>query len=427
MTARRQARRVARAYQWLSGLDYVADFSVCVVAVLVLESRGMGAREVLAAYAALWLVEAVFEVPTGVIADVVGRRRAVMISMVLRAIGYASLFLSASAAGAVAGVVIATIGGTFSSGALEAWAVDGIGEDTDGELDRMFAGARIAENVGLVIGTMLGGVIGLADVGAPYALAAALSAIGVVMAARLMIEDHVAASAQRGDARAVGLRSRLVSAACGVLADTGRALFGDRALAALVATVAAMCAFRGIPGAQWTVHFESVHGGGLIVLGLVRSAIALVEIPALVVVSRLAGDGDSARRNVLLVVAPVSGISLVVAAVAPSPVVGLVAFTLSSVAYGVCMPGIRAEINERIESHHRATMLSAVSLATGTLACVGLLCASSLVADLDVVSLSWPVAALGFTVTALIAASLVVRPECRMPRAELGAVEEQAS
>lgn len=420
-------QRVARAYQWLSGLDYLADFSVCVVAVLVLEARGMGAGEVFAAYAALWLVEAVFEVPTGVIADVVGRRRAVMISMVFRAVGYATLFFTASATGAIAGVVIATIGGTFSSGALEAWAVDEFGEGADGDLDRMFADARIAENVGLVLGTMTGSAIGLADVAAPYALAAALSVIGIVTAARLMIEQRVAALVRVSEANRVALGSRLAVAARGVLADTGRALIGDRELAALVATIAAMCAFRGIPGAQWTVHFKDVHGGGLIVLGLVRSAIALLEIPALVVTSRWAGEGERGRRTVLLLAAPVGGVTLVLAALASSPIAGLIAFTLSSVSYGVCMPGIRAAINERIDRHTRATMLSAVSVATGTLACIGLLVASTVVPDLDAVSVSWPVAALGFTMTGLIAASLVVQPIRGVQPRDLGASQEPTS
>jgi DHA3 family tetracycline resistance protein-like MFS transporter len=424
MTTQSRARRTARAYQWLSGLDHFADFSVVVVAVLVLEARGMGAGEVLGVYAALWLVEAVFEVPTGVIADVVGRRRAVMISMVLRAIGYATLFFSASAGGAVTGVVIATIGGTFSSGALEAWAVDGMGENAGGELDRMFARARIAENVGLVAGTMTGSVIGLADVAAPYAPAAALSALGVVLAAQLMIEDR---GTRLDDASGPRLPRRLTVAARGVLADTGRALFGDRALAALIATIAAMCAFRGIPGAQWTVHFDGVHGGGLIALGLVRSAIALLEIPALAVMSRLSGDGRGARRIVLVIAAPISGISLFVAAMVTSSLAGLITFAISSIAYGICMPGIRAEINERIESHQRATMLSAASVATGALACVGLLLASALVTDLDTISVSWPVAALGFTITGLVAASLVARPERAAPRSSLGVIEERAS
>lgn len=186
-----RADRVRRGYLLVSGLDYFADMLLTVTSVLLLQSLGMGSGAVFALIAAVWIVEGVSEIPTGVLADLLGRRASVAISFVLRAIGYSALFFSGSVYVAAAGVLLSALGGTFASGALEAWAVDETGADETGAkdprgLDRLFAQGKIAENAGLVLGTLTGAALGTLDLALPQIVAGLTCALAAVLSLRLM-------------------------------------------------------------------------------------------------------------------------------------------------------------------------------------------------------------------------------------------------
>lgn len=183
--------RVRRGYLLVSGLDYFGDMLLTVTSVLLLQSLGMGSGAVFALIAAVWIVEGVSEIPTGVLADLIGRRASVAISFVLRAVGYSALFFSGSVYVAAAGVLLSALGGTFASGALEAWAVDETGADETGAkdprgLDRLFAQGKIAENAGLVLGTLTGAALGTLDLALPQIVAGLTCALAAVLSLRLM-------------------------------------------------------------------------------------------------------------------------------------------------------------------------------------------------------------------------------------------------
>jgi DHA3 family tetracycline resistance protein-like MFS transporter len=74
----------------------------------------------------------VFEIPTGVVADVFGRRISVIIGLLISAAGIAMLAVSPGFETIAAGFIVNGIGGTFVSGAQDAWVADEVGAEKAG-------------------------------------------------------------------------------------------------------------------------------------------------------------------------------------------------------------------------------------------------------------------------------------------------------
>ncbi|MFK4593474.1 MFS transporter [Streptomyces pristinaespiralis] len=399
----RYVSRVRRAYLAVSGFDYFADMLLTVTSVLLLQSYGMSSSAVFALVAAVWIVEGICEIPTGILADMVGRRASVALSFVLRAVGYGALFFSDNVTVAAAGTLLAAIGGTFSSGALEAWAVDETGARDSRELDRLFARGKIAENSGLVLGTLAGAALGSLDLAWPQLAAGAACALSAVLALSLMgggphspRSPHAFLRGLRASGRDVVTGARLT-------------LRGDRVLIVLIVGTAFLWMFRGVPGVQWTVVYESLAGGHLLVLAVMRSVGSLLEIPLLGWIMALQQRRGTARRTVVVTASAVGAIALATAGVVRDPLVSMVCYVGFTTAFGLCMPGLRAAVNERIEAGHRATVLSMASLANSLLTGGGLILVGTFVDDLGSAGLSWPLAAAGFAAAGLLLAALTTR------------------
>ncbi|MCW8101960.1 MFS transporter [Streptomyces tauricus] len=412
-------RRVRRGYLLVSGLDYFADMLLTVTSVLLLQSLGMGSGAVFALIAAVWIVEGVSEIPTGVLADLLGRRVSVAISFVLRAVGYSALFFSGSVYVAAAGVLLAALGGTFASGALEAWAVDetrsepekgagaGAGAGAEGSrgLDRLFAQGKIAENAGLVLGTLTGAALGTLDLALPQIVAGVSCALAAVLSLRLMTGRPGPGRPGPRD----GFAPRLRESFGEVMTGTRLTLRGDKVLIALIVATALLWLFRGIPGVQWTVVYEGLVGGDLLVLGAMRSVGSLLEIPLLGWTMSLQRRRAAARRSVIVTASTVGALALVCATAVREPAVSIVCYVCFSTAFGLCMPGVRAAMNERIDGGHRATVLSVASLFNSLFTGGGLILTGLAVGELGSTAVAWPLAAAGFGVAGLWVGSLAVR------------------
>jgi MFS transporter, DHA3 family, tetracycline resistance protein len=98
-----------------------------------------------------------FEVPTGVVADIYSRKLSVIIGVGLIGLGF-TLEGSIPKFGAVlASQVLWGIGYTFISGAMDAWIV---GEDKTREIDEIYLGGAQAGQIGSVIGIILSTIMG---------------------------------------------------------------------------------------------------------------------------------------------------------------------------------------------------------------------------------------------------------------------------
>ncbi len=180
--------RILRTYVVLTLLSTFASSLIWGVNTLFLLDAGLSVAGAFAANAFFTLGQVIFEVPTGVVADTMGRR----ISYLL---GAATLFVATllylwmwSIEGPFWGWALSSVllglGFTFFSGATEAWLVDGLAATGyRGSLDAAFAKGQIAEGAGMLTGSVAGGVIAqLTNLGVPFAVRAGALLLTFVVA-----------------------------------------------------------------------------------------------------------------------------------------------------------------------------------------------------------------------------------------------------
>ena len=105
-----------------------------------------------------------FEVPTGIVADLFSRRVSVIIGFFLIGAGFAFEGVVATFAAAVVGNIVWGIGYTFTSGALQAWITDEVGEEAVGPVFTRETQIDLAFSI---VGTLAAGALGLVSLRAP--------------------------------------------------------------------------------------------------------------------------------------------------------------------------------------------------------------------------------------------------------------------
>src|SRR5688572_27576082 len=172
-------RRILAGYFTLAGLYTLSAALIWGVNTLFLLDAGLSFFEVFVANAAFSAGMVVFEVPTGVVADTLGRRVSFLLSVaVLAATTLLYVALAEIDAGVVAFAAVSVgmgLGFTFYSGAMEAWLVDALdATGFTGLLDGVFARGQQITGAAMLVGTVGGGLLGQIDLSLPYVVRAAL-------------------------------------------------------------------------------------------------------------------------------------------------------------------------------------------------------------------------------------------------------------
>ena len=177
----------------LSGMYTLAASMIWSVNTLFLIDAGLPLAQVFLVNALFSVGLVVFEIPTGVVADTLGRRVSYLASVAVLALT-TGLYLIAAQAGAgflVFGAVsvLMGLGFTFYSGALEAWLVDGLKSmGDDHRLDSVFARGQQVTGAAMFIGTIVGGFLGQVDLAVPFVVRCGLLVIVFAIASSLMTE-----------------------------------------------------------------------------------------------------------------------------------------------------------------------------------------------------------------------------------------------
>jgi MFS family permease len=203
------ARRIQRIYLVLIAGNTLAASFIWGVNTLFLLDAGLSNLEAFAANAFFTLGMVVFEVPTGVVADTVGRRASYLIGTLVLSgatVLYWLMWVWSAPfwAWALASVALG-LGFTFFSGAVEAWLVDALrASNYQGELDPVFSRGMIVSGIGMLLGSVLGGVVAqLTDLGVPFLIRAGILALMLVVAFFAMRDVGFVPDRSEGPLRAV--------------------------------------------------------------------------------------------------------------------------------------------------------------------------------------------------------------------------------
>src|SRR6059058_789549 len=161
---------------------------------IFLLDAGLSNLEAFAANAFFTAGMVLFEVPTGIVADTVGRRASYLLGTLTLAAStllYVLLWRIEAPfwAWAVVSILIG-LGFTFFSGAVEAWLVDALkATGFTGELESVFGRGQVVTGVAMLTGSVAGGFIAQqTSLGVPFVLRGLILGVMFVVALRLMYD-----------------------------------------------------------------------------------------------------------------------------------------------------------------------------------------------------------------------------------------------
>ena len=185
-------RSIQRTYLTLLLGNTLAASLIWGINTIFLLDAGLSNLEAFAANAFFTAGMVVFEVPTGIVADTIGRRTSYLLG---------TLTLSASSllyvmlwqiegpfwAWAVVSLLLG-LGFTFFSGAVEAWLVDALtATGFTGDLETVFGRGQIVTGIGMLSGSVAGGFLAQQiSLGFPFVLRGAILVVMFAAAFRLM-------------------------------------------------------------------------------------------------------------------------------------------------------------------------------------------------------------------------------------------------
>lgn len=188
------SRKVRNVYLVLNLFVWLPTSLIVGINTLFLLDGGLTNVEAFAANAFYTIGLAVFELPTGMVADTRGRRTSFLLGAATQLVGnllYVGMwYVHAPFWGWAIASVLLGLGFTFFSGALEAWLVDSLKKTGyDGDLDPIFARAQVTNGAAMFVGTIAGGFIAqLTSFGVPYLVRAALQLVSFGVAFAIMKE-----------------------------------------------------------------------------------------------------------------------------------------------------------------------------------------------------------------------------------------------
>ena len=179
---------IQRTYLILLLFNTLAASFIWGVNTLFLLDAGLSNLEAFAANAFFTVGQVIFEVPTGVVADMWGRRVSYMLGALTLGVS-TLLYLWAWQIHApfwywAVTSILLGLGFTFFSGATEAWLVDALHyTGYKGNLEGVFAKGQIVGGIAMLTGSVAGGFIAqMSNLGVPYIFRAAFLGITFVLA-----------------------------------------------------------------------------------------------------------------------------------------------------------------------------------------------------------------------------------------------------
>jgi MFS family permease len=343
------------AYYLIAGLFTLASALIWGVNTLFLLDAGLDIQSVFLANAAFTAGMVLFEIPTGVFADTVGRRASFLLSVSVLAVTTAAYALAPQmGAGLLAFAVISVVMGlgfTFYTGAVEAWLVDALNHaGYSGKLDRVLARGSMVSGAAMLVGTLAGGVLGDVDLALPY-VARTIMLVGALAVAWMSMHD-VGFSPRALRLKEVPAEMRRIAT------ESVRHGWGQRPVRLLMFVSFLQWGFMSWGFYAWQPYFLQLLGRDAVwAAGAAASAFAGAMIVGNAVVDQL--SAFCGRRTTLLLWAgALQGAAAVVVGLAGNFWVALAGMGVLAAGIGMTGPVKQAYLHARVPSAQRASVIS---------------------------------------------------------------------
>ena len=359
-------RAIDRRYFALLALRFVPTGLAMTVIVLLLQERGLSLAQIGVGIAAQGLVMLFLELPTGGLADAVGRKPVAVLAAVFALAATGLLLVTDTVAMLAAAFALQGVFRALDSGPLQAWYVDrALAADPGADVVRLLGRAEVVVCCALGAGALggalvvgLGGLPGVGPLASPVVLALAVQAAAVVAVVRLVDEPP------RTDGTGWRAARAATAEVPAVVRDAVAAMRRSRLLAALVAAEFlwgfGMISFETLLPAR----MDELAGGpdrAAAILGPALTAAWAASALGSAVAPRLARRFGPGPTGSALRVA--HGLTVTAMAIALGPAGLVAAYLATYLVHGTTNAVHYGMVHSAADSGRRATILSANSLA----------------------------------------------------------------
>jgi DHA1 family quinolone resistance protein-like MFS transporter len=364
---------IQRVYYLIISLFWLAVALPLALTVLLIQARGLDLFQVGLVMGAYALTIVLLEVPTGGLADAIGRKWVTVMAYGFMALSGILVLVSFSFPMILAAFVLNGVGRALSSGALEAWFVDALqAADPDVELQSALAKAGTFTLLALGLGTLAGSAVPYLFTGLPAEGSAVLTPLSMPLVLAIFVKIVL-----------IGLtillvKEETVSTGAGnwqqgfqqvpAIVRTGFTLTrrNPTILLLLGTTLAGGLAVSGLES-FWQPFFADLLGGSegnSFFFGVVMGGNFLVGMVGNLLATPLSRLLNKRYGLVCAIFQGAWGMAIVLLALQSIPLAALSLFWLAYMNMGVVNSPHSTLLNREIPAEHRSSMLSIASLAT---------------------------------------------------------------
>ena len=292
----------------------------------------------------------IFEIPTGAYADYFGRKKSIVLSSFLMAIGLFVYFFSKNMTMFVIAELIAALALTFTSGALDAWLVDSLQRQKfTGKVDFVFSKANIISKSVGIIGGLAGAYLGNINLAIPFGVGAVLL-LFTGFASMILIEDDSPIKKKFNIVE--GLKN---------MADISKnsinyGLKHPVVLWLIVASVLSFFSFMPL-NMFWSPRLNELAGDKVWLMGWVWAGFSVFMLLGSYLVTYLTKK-DKHHSWILVATTIIMALPVIVGSYSQFFVLVLSAHLIHEVGRGMYSPIKQAYLNKHIPNAQRATILS---------------------------------------------------------------------
>ena len=361
LPAYRSADPVRTYYAYSGASEFLAALTFTLSMVYYVRDAGLNPLQMVLVGTTLELACFLFEVPTGIVADLYSRRLSIIIGFTLIGAGFLLQGLVPTFLAILGAQVLWGIGYTFTSGADQAWITDEIGAERAG---KVFVRSQQFSLAAKIAGTVTAGALGLISLPLPMTLSGAGMILLALVLVACMREDNFQRTPR---AERETLRHMADTLKHGLAVARRRPVVRTLVLISLISGLSSEAFDR-----LWSVKildfsFPTVFGTAdpafwFTVLALVGTLLSLICSLAL---NRLSPERVSAAHpnGVLAFLAVLQVAGVIAFALLDHLWLALAAMWLRTIAGTIGWPIESAWLNRHVDSRSRATVISMVSQA----------------------------------------------------------------
>jgi len=306
-----------------------------------------------------------FEIPTGAVADIFGRKISYIAGCFISALGFIIYFFSGSFLAFIVAEIILALAGSLISGAFDAWLVDSIHyHGFNGDLKKIFGQKMWVIQIAHIPGAMIGVWISLINIALPW-LIGGVGLIIVSITAGLLMKEEYFINEKRKLKESLGqIRS--------IASDSIQYGLKNPNIFYLVVLGLTLALSVQPLNMYWSVRFEEMLGGreligwlwaAMVVFTLIGTSFSSLVLPKLL----------PQTKHALALSRIITVFGIVIAALASPFVLILLFFMIHEMGRGMTNPITEAYLHEQIPSAKRATIASFKGMAQQGGAALGLL------------------------------------------------------